>query len=112
MNTPIKWTAELKHVREVSLLGTADLAFWKDRLIKEELLPVDCDGRAKLLIVAADSKFMGVRSPDSEVFQALMDSHFVANEWAVRDDTTHAKSKTYSRAEVLPGVTHDEAADR
>src|SRR5262249_27557184 len=61
MNTSVKWAAELAHVREVSLLGTADLAFWKDRLLKEELLPVQSDGRAQLLIIAADSKFMGVR---------------------------------------------------
>ena len=36
-NTSVKWAAELAHVREVSLLGTADLAFWKDRLLKEGL---------------------------------------------------------------------------
>ena len=36
MSTSVKWAAELAHVREVSLLGTADLAFWKDRLLKEE----------------------------------------------------------------------------
>jgi hypothetical protein len=29
--------------------------------MKENLLPADCDGQAKILIVAADSKFMGVR---------------------------------------------------
>ena len=36
-------------------------------------------------------------SPDSEVLQALRDSHFVAKEWVVREDATHAKSKTYTR---------------
>jgi len=61
MNTSVKWAAELAHVREVSLLGTADLAFWKDQLLKEELLPAESDGRAQLLIIAADSKFVGVR---------------------------------------------------
>ena len=244
MNRPVKWVAELVHVREVSLLGTADLTFWKDRLMKEDLLPAESDGQAQLLIVAADSKFMNVKfrelsfsvlvsqneegtqhdaaylvrafnscrlfafcervffstpyhhgdvrvvasfpasiqlvkngeivfraemqanasapgrepsrrgedgwegpvflpenrrgkgrqgnlfiarirghtqtypflpfkdsvtirpSPDSEVLQALVDSHFVAKEWAVREDATHAKSKTYQRAEVMPGVTH------
>ena len=240
MNTSVKWAAELAHVREVSLLGTADLAFWKDRLLKEELLPAESDGRAQLLIIAADSKFMGVQfrelsfcvsvsrpddgtrqdaaylvrafnscrffafcervffstpyyhgdvrvsaslptamhlvkngevvfaaemgaalpglgrepsrcgedgwdgpvflpqgrrrggrqgklfvarlrgytrtyaflpgtdsvaikaSPDSEVLQALRDSHFVAKEWIIRADATHAKSKTYKRADLLP----------
>jgi hypothetical protein len=61
MNTPVKWVAELAHVREVSLLGTADLAFWKDRLLKEDLVPLERDGKARLLIVAADLKFRGVR---------------------------------------------------
>jgi hypothetical protein len=59
-NTPIKWAAQLTHVREVSLLGTADLAFWKDRLLKEGLAPAERDGRAQVLIIAADAKFMGV----------------------------------------------------
>ena len=248
MNTSVKWAAELAHVREVSLLGTADLAFWKDGLLKEELLPAESDGRAQLLIIAADSKFMGVRfrelsfcvsvsrpndgtrqdaaylvrafnscrffafcervffstpyyhgdvrvsaslptsmhlvkngevvfaaemgtgppglgrepsrsgedgwdgpvflpegrrrggrrgklfvarlrgytrsyaflpgtdsvaikaSPDSEVLQALRDSHFVAKEWIIRADATHAKSKTYMRADLLPGETYAEPA--
>jgi hypothetical protein len=243
MNKPVKWAAELAHVREVSLLGTAELAFWKDRLLKEDLLPAERDGQAQLMIVAADSKFMGVPfrelsfsvlvyqqekgsrqdgaylvrafnscrffafcervffstpyyhgdvrvsasypasihlvkkgevafqaemradtsgpgrepsrrgedgwegpvflpesrrgkgcqgnlffarirghtqtypflpaqdlvtlrpTPDSEVLQALLDSHFVAKEWAIREDATHAKSKTYKRAEVLAGMT-------
>jgi hypothetical protein len=246
MNTSVKWAAELAHVREVSLLGTADLAFWKDRLLKEGLLPAESDGRAQLLIIAADSKFVGVRfrelsfcvsvsppddgirqdaaylvrafnscrffafcervffstpyyhgavrvsaslppsmhlvkkgevvfaaamgadpsglgrgpsrcgedgwhgpvflpegrrrggrqgklfvarlhgytrryaflpgtdsvaigpSTDSEFLQALKDSHFAAREWIIREDATHAKSKTYKRADLLPGETNAE----
>src|SRR3954470_23468112 len=61
MNTPVKWAAELTHVREVSLLGTADVAFWKDRLLKQGLVPAESDGRAQLLIIAADLKFKRVR---------------------------------------------------
>jgi hypothetical protein len=249
MNTSVKWAAELAHVREVSLLGTADLAYWKEWLLNEELLPAECDGQAQLLIIAADAKYLGVRfrelsfsvlvcrpeqgpsqdaaylvrafnscrffafcerlffstpyyhgdvrvspalpasvhlvkkgevvfgadmgadasglarepsrcgedgwegpvflpgsrrgegrqgklfvarlrghtrtypflpstdsvairpSPDREVLQALQDSHFVAREWIVREDATHAKSKTYKRSDVVPGVTVPEAAD-
>jgi hypothetical protein len=240
MNTAVKWAAELAHVKEVSLLGAADLSFWKDWLKEEGIFPAESDGQAQLLVVAADSKFMGVRFrelsfsvlvasgqdgawrdaaylagafnscrlfafceraffstpyrhgavgvfasppasislaksgevvfraqmeacasgpgrqpsrsqeegwegpvflpgnrrgrgrqgrlffarlrgftqaypflpgrdsvtinplPDNEVLQALVDSHFVAREWAVRTDATHAKSKTYKRASVLP----------
>ena len=61
MNKPVKWAAQLEHVKEVSLLGTADLVFWKDRSQTEGLLPIDSDGQAQLLIVAADSKFKGIR---------------------------------------------------
>lgn len=57
----VKWAAELTQVREVSLLGTADLAFWKERLQKEELVPAERDGKAQLMVVAADSKYMGIR---------------------------------------------------
>src|SRR5262245_13306774 len=61
MNTPIKYIAEPKHVREVSLLGSADLDYWTDRLRVEDLEPAAFDGKAQLLIVAAEMKFMGVR---------------------------------------------------
>src|SRR6476620_3923767 len=61
MNTSVKWAAELAHVQEVSLLGTADLAFWKDRLLKEDLLPAESGGQAQILIIASNLKYMGVR---------------------------------------------------
>jgi hypothetical protein len=247
MNASIKWAAELAHVQEVSLLGTADLAFWKGHLLKENLLPAESDGQAQLLIIAATAKYMGVRfrelsfsvlvyrleagawqdaaylvrafnscrlfafcervffstpyyhgdvhvsaslpasmnldkkgevvfaaemgtdasglgrdfsrcgedgwegpvflpesrrregrqgkvfvarlrgytrvypflpgtdsvaiipSPDSEVLQALRDSHFVAREWIVREVATHAKSKTCKRGSLLPGQLHGES---
>lgn len=40
----IRWPAELDHVRDVSLPGTADLGFWRDRLAGEGLLPGGRDG--------------------------------------------------------------------
>jgi hypothetical protein len=248
MDPSVKWAAELAHVREVSLLGTADLAFWKDRLLQEDLLPDARDGQAQLLISGADATYRGVRfrelsfsvlvsrpeggarrdaaylvgaynscrlfavveraffstpyghgdvrvsaalpasmhvlkkeevvfaaemgadasgllreparcgeegwegpvflpnswhrrgrpakvffarlrgetrrypflpaqdavairpTPDSEFLQALRDSHFLAKEWIVREDATHAKSRTYKRADLLPGGAHAEAA--
>src|SRR5262249_42901621 len=61
MSTPVKYVAELAHVREVSLLGTADLAFWTDRLRNEGLVPTERDGKAQVLIVAAEAKFLGLR---------------------------------------------------
>ncbi len=41
-------------------------------------------------------------SPDAEVLPALIDSQFIGTEWLVREDATHAKSKTYERS----GATH------
>jgi hypothetical protein len=239
-NKSVKWTATLSHVREVSLSGIANLAFWKERLRREHLIPVESGGQARVLIVSADSRFMGLRfqevsfsvlvtwqgsrngqdaaylvnafnsrrlfafcervffstpyshgqvrmssslpaslqivkdgqvvfraemeadswpgreplrrgddcwegpiflpllryregdqgslffarlagrtqrypflsfrdsvtirpSPDCEVLQALADSRFVATEWIIREDATHAKSKTYQRSELFAG---------
>jgi hypothetical protein len=247
-NKSIGWAAELAHVREVTLRGTADLSFWKDWLMEHDLRPSEHDGKAQFLIVAADSKYMGIcfrelsfsvlvspqevgaqqdavylvrafnssrlftfcervffstpychadvrisvsfpvavdvvkngevvfaaqmqagasgferqtshhgedgwegpiflpgtsrrkgrkgkvffarlrgdtktypflvsndsmtikPSPDCDILRALSESHFVAKEWVVRADATHARSKTYKRANVLPVVTKAEAA--
>jgi len=46
MSAAVRYVADLNHVREVSLHGTADLAFWKDRLAPEGLSPAEHDGRA------------------------------------------------------------------
>lgn len=61
MSPSIKYVAELRHVREVSLLGTANLAFWRDRLKRENLYPAEIDGKAQILIAAAAAKFRGVK---------------------------------------------------
>jgi hypothetical protein len=61
MNRAVKYAAELNHVREVSLLGSADLTFWIDRLAKEGLAPAEEGGMAKVLVIAADARFMGLR---------------------------------------------------
>jgi hypothetical protein len=57
----IKYVAHVPHVREVSLLGSADLAFWRDRLHDENLIPRSADGRARLLLSAPELKFKGIR---------------------------------------------------
>ena len=60
MNEAIRYVAELKHVREVSLLGTADLSFWMDALKNERLVPVEDHGKAQVLIVACASRFLSL----------------------------------------------------
>lgn len=56
----IKWAARLPHVRDVTLFGTAALDYWKRRLEPARLTPVDDDGRARVMVVAADSRFLGI----------------------------------------------------
>ena len=74
MSMAVKYVAELRYVREVSLLGTADLAFWEDRLREEGLAPAEQDGKAQLLVTTADAKFLGV--PFREVsFSVLVAGH-------------------------------------
>jgi hypothetical protein len=56
----IKIVADISNVNEVSLLGTADLAYWTDRLRPAALEPTPLQGRAQILVIAAQLKFMGL----------------------------------------------------
>jgi hypothetical protein len=61
MAKPVKFVADVQHVKEVSLLGRADLAYWTGRLSGEGLNPLAVDGEARLLLIAAELKWKGVR---------------------------------------------------
>jgi hypothetical protein len=52
MSAPVRYLADTDHVREISLIGTADLGFWKRRLAQERLIPAERDGKAEIMIVA------------------------------------------------------------
>jgi hypothetical protein len=56
-----KYIAVLRHVREIALRGTSDLAFWQDRLAEDNLSPRDFGGQAHVLLSAIESRFLGVR---------------------------------------------------
>ena len=56
----MKYVAELAQVCEVSLLGSADLGCWAERLRGEGLAPVEHAGRARVLDVGY-SKFLDMR---------------------------------------------------
>jgi hypothetical protein len=58
------------------------------------------DTRVYPFLPSADSLLLS-RSQESDVIQALIDSRFACKEWAVREDATHAKSKTYASIEAL-----------
>jgi len=55
-----KYDVQVAPVCEVSLKGSADLEFWRQRLAPEGLFPTVENGRAKFLICAAEAKFMGL----------------------------------------------------
>lgn len=57
----VRYIATIAHVREVNLVGSADLAFWQNQLCSENLFPYNDDGKAELLISATELVWMGVR---------------------------------------------------
>ena len=59
--THIRYVAEPKHVREVTLTGATDLAFWSDYLKSEGLAPVRYGDCGQMVVVAAEMVYMGVR---------------------------------------------------
>ncbi len=68
----MKYDVVVSPVREVSLRGSADLAFWRERLAKEGVFPAEVAGLASLLICAAEARFMGL------TFRELSISVFVS----------------------------------
>ena len=61
MKNHLKIAAVVHNVTEVSLLGTADLEYWRRRLEPEQLEPVAAEGQAQLQLIAAEAKFLGLR---------------------------------------------------
>lgn len=74
MPQKIRYVADVSHVQEVSLHATANLDFWRERLEPEGLTPRDENGRAALLFIAAQMKWMGVRFSELSISVALPDS--------------------------------------
>lgn len=77
MNKPVRYVAEVTRVREVSLLGSANLAFWRERLSAENLFPAERDGQAQIMMVGATMRFMGIRFTEIS-FSVLLSGHEAA----------------------------------
>jgi hypothetical protein len=60
IDMPPKYIAEISPVREVTLIGAADLAYWTDYLHAENVRPANHDGQAQIYISAAASRFKGI----------------------------------------------------
>lgn len=56
----MKYVARVSNVREVSILGRAELAPWVRWLATRGLVPVEEDGFAQILVMAAEMKFWGI----------------------------------------------------
>ncbi len=57
---PEKYNVVVSGLKEVTLVGSADPTFWKERLKPEGLNPYVKDGRAELLIATTDSRWLGM----------------------------------------------------
>jgi hypothetical protein len=68
----VKFVAEIAHVREVSLLGTANLGFWRDRLKDEQIILAEKDGQAQILMIAAAARYLGMQFQEVS-FSLLLD---------------------------------------
>lgn len=67
----IKYVVNVAPVQEVSLYGNADFAFWREQLKPEGLTPLEDQGRAEILFIAARMKWMGVDFSELSISIAL-----------------------------------------
>lgn len=69
-----KFHVVVSPVREVSLVGAANLCYWRDKLAMHDLHPSEADGQATMMLSACEARFKGIR------FRELSISVFVARE--------------------------------
>jgi hypothetical protein len=62
-----KYAATVNGVREIRLVGSADHAYWANRLAAEKRVPTAIEGRAEIWLCAARLKWMGVRFVDLSI---------------------------------------------
>ncbi len=58
---PVKYHVQIHPVREVALHGSADLAFWVEKLRPEGLHPARRAGMAQVALTGVDMRFLGIR---------------------------------------------------
>lgn len=89
MTQNVKYVAELSSVKEVSLLGTANLSYWQAYLEPLGLEPTKAEGKAQILIIAASSRFRGF--PFQEVsFSVLVNPKSAQSEFGNGSYLLHA----------------------
>lgn len=73
---PVKYSVEISPVREVTLVGNADLDFWQSRLASHGFYAMNDDGQAQLILCAVDSQFMGLRFRELSISVAVTRREF------------------------------------
>lgn len=68
---PVKYIAEIKNVREICLVGSADLEFWKTHLGSLRLSSTNFAGRARIFISAVKLKWMGIAFQELSIAIAI-----------------------------------------
>jgi hypothetical protein len=58
----VHYVAVVRHVREITVVGRADLAFWRDQLESEQLTPYNDAGYAQVAVSVTDLRWMGIHS--------------------------------------------------
>ncbi len=58
--SPVRYIAQIAPAREVTLLGTADMAFWSERLREAGLHPTRVDGKAEVVLSAVGARYKGI----------------------------------------------------
>jgi hypothetical protein len=71
---PIQYSVEVKAVRELNLVGAADLAYWNAHLAGTGLSALDHNGQAEISLGATDLTWMGVRFNESIVVLSLAEA--------------------------------------
>lgn len=65
----VKYVADITGVREVTVVGTADLAYWRQSLQPLGYAPLEIEGAAQLIVSGTDARFKGI--PFREVSMAV-----------------------------------------
>jgi hypothetical protein len=69
----IRYLAEIGSVKEVMLVGTAGLQFWRDRMQAEQLFPFDDTGAAQVSLTGTDLRWLGIRFRELTISIAVSD---------------------------------------
>lgn len=71
LRNDIEYAAEINNVKEVNLIGSADLVYWQNFLSKENLVPFNNNGKAEIIISTPTLSWSGIHFSEFVVAVAL-----------------------------------------